>query len=290
MNFLNNLIIVTILVNSIHYSSEADDKKAMTEKVRKSFAEKAKSSAGDFEASDVEKVRTNDKFIERYIADTRDDAEALKKLIATMKWRKSFGVKNMKDSDFPAEIFKIGFSSVLNNKDKEGRPILFYMFKRWRRSPELVDLMTRYNVYNLEKASAQSNFGAINIAIDCNGLELSNIDVDLYIKFVVLFMEHYIRPNSIILSINFPKILQPAYDVVTKGVGKGLVKSLKLVSQEELRQYIDETHIPKQLGGGSTKNLFAVPSTAKPMDQLSSTKISAEDIKTIRKTFAAELK
>ena len=61
-----------------------------------------------FHPKDVERVKTNDWPIERYLLVNKSEDTAFAAFIKTMEWRKSYGVNDFTDESFPKEVFKIG--------------------------------------------------------------------------------------------------------------------------------------------------------------------------------------
>ena len=53
-----------------------------------------------FHPKDIEMVKSNDWWIERYFTNNRTEEEATRALINAMEWRKEFGVRNLTEDDF----------------------------------------------------------------------------------------------------------------------------------------------------------------------------------------------
>ena len=132
---------------------------------------------------------------ETAIADTLDDV---------LKWRKNIGINQISDQTFPTELYKIGFSVRLDTFDKSGRDVYYWRVNRWKKSPELIEMMLRYNAYQREK-SFKSGANVLNI-IDCQNVSPKNIDLDLI--FVWLMSEANIIWRDMCFGLMFPIIFK----------------------------------------------------------------------------------
>ena len=82
--------------------------------IRESFLNHLNKSPHDFHPDDVERIKSCDWIIERFLEYQKivnhktDVNETTKKLIEAMKWRKEQGVNQLKESHFPMEYFQCG--------------------------------------------------------------------------------------------------------------------------------------------------------------------------------------
>ena len=103
MKSITALQLITILI--VFQYTRPDEKLS---NARKDFAELAKEDT-DFESSDVSRVKSDGKWCEKFELGANDEGDIVQAMIRTLKWRKSYGVKNFTDDYFPQEIYKIGF-------------------------------------------------------------------------------------------------------------------------------------------------------------------------------------
>ena len=61
-----------------------------------------------FHPADVDKIKENDWWIERFVLVTKTEEAALKMLVKALEWRKTFGVNDLTEDYFPEELYKIG--------------------------------------------------------------------------------------------------------------------------------------------------------------------------------------
>jgi hypothetical protein len=76
--------------------------------MRSKFFADAEKNPNKYHPKDLEKLKTNDWWFERYLLVNKNEDEALAALMKTMEWRKSYGVNDFTDETFPQEIHKIG--------------------------------------------------------------------------------------------------------------------------------------------------------------------------------------
>ena len=76
--------------------------------IRSKFLADAQQNPDKYHQKDVERVKTNDWPIERFLLVNKSEDTALAALIKTMEWRKSYGVNDFTDESFPEEVYKIG--------------------------------------------------------------------------------------------------------------------------------------------------------------------------------------
>ena len=84
------------------------DNKELIEKVRSGFLSMVKDNSDKFHPDDVERVKTNEWWPERFVLVHKTEDAALKALVKTMEWRNTFGVNEFTDEYFPQEVYKIG--------------------------------------------------------------------------------------------------------------------------------------------------------------------------------------
>ena len=118
MKNLNTFHIIAIIL-LISFGVHSDDTPTpspveLLAKARASFALLAKDNS-EFEPADVARVKTDQSWGDRFLLDAYDEDDVVQNMLRTLKWRKSYGVKNFTDDYFPQEIWKIGFLTNLGN-------------------------------------------------------------------------------------------------------------------------------------------------------------------------------
>lgn len=119
--------------------------------VRTKFLAEVKSNPHLYCKEDIECVETNDWQIQRFILEHKYSSEsALKALIIAMQWRKSFGVKNLNESDFPEEYYRSG-SMVTYGRDRNNATILIVRANIHKKINEWADTIKKFFVFQIER-------------------------------------------------------------------------------------------------------------------------------------------
>lgn len=83
------------------------------EDMRSRFVLEAKNNVEEYDVEDIDCVETNDWQIQRYLLEHKNDPQvAYSKMLESMKWRKTSGVKLLKESQFPTQLFKCGYMCI----------------------------------------------------------------------------------------------------------------------------------------------------------------------------------
>ena len=173
-------------------------------------------------------------------------------------------------------------------KDKEGRLIIWVKINAFHKS-ELTPLIKKFMVYITEKLDRQTSNQGWATVIDFTGASLFDVDLD-FNKFVIDVHENYYpRGEKYTIAVDMPWILNATSKQVMSFMNEESKNSLKFLKSEELPQYIDPEQIPVQLKGKYDKDMFVIPKCAKPLEQLTHTHYSADQIKKIRSVFKKEL-
>ena len=283
MKSIRALQLITII--TVFQYTRADEKLS---NARKDFAELAKEDT-DFESSDVSRVKSDGKWCEKFELGANDEGDIVQAMIRTLKWRKSYGVKNLTDDYFPQEIYKIGLLVDIG-KAKSGQPVLLIRLNRWRRvSPEFREIAKRFLVHQVEKYD-KKNTRLMGIA-DFTGVTKANIDLELYIH-MASFSHYYLYPTTLTFVPDMPPIVEATWKLMMLVFNEKLRERIKLGKSEDLLEYMDKGILPENLGGTNKKLSNPVPKSAKPLSALNfgSVTFTEEQVEKIRKAFEEELK
>ena len=210
-------------------------------------------------------------------------------MVRTLKWRKSYGVKNLTDDHFPQEVYKIGLVVDIG-KAKTGEPILLLRLNRWRRvSPEFREIMKRFLVHQVERYD-KKNIRMMGIC-DWTGVTKANIDLELYIHMAT-FSHHYLFTSTQTFVPDMPAIVEATWKLMSLVFHEKLRERIKMCKSEDLLEYMDKAILPANLGGTNKKISYPAPKSAKPLTALNfgSVTLTEEQVEKIRKAFEEELK
>ena len=103
---------------------------------------------------DVERLKTNEWPIRRFLNHQKMNSEkAFEALDKSLKWRKSFGVLDISDKDFPKEAYQAA-PLILYGKDLNGAQLFILRSRVARKIKVWVPTAQKYFVYLVEKAES----------------------------------------------------------------------------------------------------------------------------------------
>lgn len=150
--------------------------------------------------------------------------------------------------------------------------------------------MKQYVIYLIEKLDSQTSHEGWATVVDSTGSGLSNVDMD-FIKFMIEILQtYYPRGHKYIAVVDLPWILNATAKLIVSFMNEELKTRMKFTKKEELTQYMDCQCIPIHLKGSYDKDLVVIPEGVNTLEQLSHTKLSADQIKKIHSIFKSELK
>lgn len=228
--------------------------------------------------SDVKRLKENDLYAHKYIAHQtylqfpgrkiapeaaiqlmKEHPRIMDKTVEMVKddlrWRKEFGVRDIKRSEFPSEYFDRE-GCYIYNEDVEGRTNVVLRVRRLRKTkPGEKALGERFVIYWIEHVY-QRNEKGINIILDCADAGLSNVNMDLVHFAHFIFKQHYPCFLGYFLVYNMPWIFGAVWNVIKRFLPKAAVERIKFVDNKAIQEYIDENKLPREMGGTDTTPFY----------------------------------
>ncbi|KAJ3127694.1 hypothetical protein HK098_005930 [Nowakowskiella sp. JEL0407] len=213
----------------------------------------------------IEKSRSNELFKSLNIAALSDvdiarflvvckgkEDAALKRIEATLNWRKSFDIEKLMSEDF-SEIESTCKLKVCG-PTKSGLPILVWSAARHRPTDFPMEQNIRYFVQVIEKGKRSGVFKEPLVFInDRTGMKRSNMDPKLMRNIVILFSAHY--PETLEVAFNFPsgKLLTVGWNVIKTLISPANAQKMQFLSEKEFRaqilELVEPENLTKRLGG-----------------------------------------
>ena len=224
------IIKIALILLIITDNSLSEINKSVLERVRR-FFESIPQPSTEYSSHDLERVQTDD--VQKVQRFANSAAEVVKRLATILMFRNIYGVSYSTEQSFPQEIYKIGYIVALG-KDREGRHIILIRSKRWRKSIDLYTLMKKFVLFQFEKVSLMKPYPDFLIIIDSTGLELVNIDKDIF-DHNFSTMEQYAGPKTTILNLNIPEFLTDIKYSIKKAGSKSFVDRHIFINTEQLK-------------------------------------------------------
>lgn len=230
-----------------------------TEKVpelRKKFLDKHYSSEKNYyDTRDISRVKSDDQFVLQFLNGVKEGNvdKAHKVMIEGLKWRKSFGINDLKEKDIHEDVLKSGVV-YMNGKDKKGASILLHLIENytWKGNKEKTESFNKLYAFYFEKHYREHPGEKLTVVTQCLGTGLANTDIDTS-KFIVHLLT-YVYPDILenVFVLNFPKIFSPLWKITKALLSATLVKKYIFPKNDEIFQYVDKDQLPPSCGGENT--------------------------------------
>lgn len=225
----------------------------------------------EYNATDVDSIRNSDWPLQRFLAARKCNVEeALKMMLAALKWRKLHSVPSLTSSNFPKEYFQIG-GVFTYGKDRNGSTMIILRVKVNKRINEWADLLKKFIAYLVEGEDLKNNAKdgkGITIIFDCAGAGITNVDIDMLSFIVTAMRDYYPYLLSSVLVYELPWILQYVFKLVQTWLPEDHRKLIHLVSHKDINEFVAEEELPDFMGGKNKMSYRLAPKDAPSAEDL----------------------
>lgn len=206
------------------------------------------------ESSDTELkyMKINEKVLRRYIVAHKTAKDAYEKIVGTNTWRKEYGVANI-TSETPGvkKYMATRISLLIEEWDKENRPIVYVAVRNHTFRNRDVDDMTQYIVYMLETACNKCKEDEIDnlcLLFDLKGFTLSCMDYTMVKVLFDIMTDHYPERLGVCLVLNAPFIFSACWAIIRAWLDENTASKIKFIKgEEELSAYVDPSIVPENM-------------------------------------------
>jgi len=242
--------------------------KDIISEVRDQFLEINAKNANLFDTLDVERVRSNEFAVKRFVLwNNYDLNKSVKQLVEAMKWRKDNGINGLTAQDIPREFFLAG-ALYKAGKSKDGLSVVYFRAKtvlKIKKLEPMIQLMTTYMMNTLD---TELNGKGAMIVADMSGLTMKNSNLSL-LQFVIdLFRKYYPMSVQSMIVYNNPWYLRVFEPVVKGWLSESEQQLLRFASGDELFDYIDKSDVRKYLFGETDDQFVDLPEKCRPLEEL----------------------
>jgi len=224
-----------------------------------------------FEEQDIEQIRKNDNLLKRFLQAKKANVdEALKQVISSLQWRKTYGINHLTEESFPREYFQMGCIFPYG-KDVNGATNIIFRIKANKKIGEWTELIKKYIAYLIDQENQRferNETNGICIVFDCNGAGIMNVDIDLLQFIVTTLRDHYPYVLKSVVVNELPWILNYVFKLVMSWLPKEQQELLHLVSFKDLNQYIAADQLPDFMKGTNTAPYKECPKTAPSAEEV----------------------
>ncbi|KJE94485.1 glutamyl-tRNA(Gln) amidotransferase B subunit [Capsaspora owczarzaki ATCC 30864] len=199
---------------------------------------------------DVDRIATDDEYLARFyrVADAMPEAQTL--LVNCLKWRRQFGVLELRESSIEPDLLNSGVF-FFRNRDKSNRLIGHLMIRRHKKDPARLELVKKYILlwFERQEKSARPNTEKFTLIFDMTGAGLGNLDMDL-VKFLIDCFKFY-YPNMLgqILVFEISFILNSAWSIIKNWLSPRALALIKFVNRKEIQTYVEPSSLLISQGG-----------------------------------------
>ncbi|XP_015782041.1 motile sperm domain-containing protein 2-like [Tetranychus urticae] len=270
--------------------SRTDRSAQNVRRLREAFRQEYTTNPDLYYEEDYQKLETDDWYVKRFfLARNRNETEALRMIVETMKWRKEIKIREFRDYHFPIEFYKIG-ALFIYECDRNGFLTVYIRVKMHRKIPELDDHSRKFLIHVLNKADIMTGGNGIGVVFDVTGAGYRNLDWD-YLKFLINSGSNYFPVGvKYILVVNVPWAFNAVRRAALSFLPASLFGLIKFANGDEIFNFIDKASAPDYLGGTCKRNYRAIPPGSRPVSQVvTEFGYSTEDIDRILPEFADAL-
>ncbi len=235
----------------------------------------ASAPTGTYHPVDIDRVRTDDWTILRYLQRTGSSSsppseeknqkdqkvkEGFKLLKAALKWKASSGIHDASDEDFPREFYLLNALEVVG-RNAEGQLVLWTTSKYSREFDLIREPIKQFMLHEIEYMDRLGGPCGLVIVSDARHVGLFNVDVDMTRYMQDIVARYY--PGSIRLTVvtNLSMLLDPIYKIIVAFLDDELRATLKVVKKGSLAEVVEPKMIPEDFPGGRRKKRYLrVPS------------------------------
>ncbi|CAG2162973.1 unnamed protein product [Oppiella nova] len=227
--------------------------------VRQRFLEDYTNNPDVYNEEDVERIRTNDWYVKRFLlARRRNVDEAYEMLRNTIRWRQEFGLPTMIDTDFPTEFYKVG-GLFQYERDLSGNVVIYLRIRMHRKIAEMSDPIKRFLMHIVDKTDRQVDGNGMVIVFDCSGAGYSNMDLD-FLTFLITAGNSYFPVGlKYILVYELSWLLNAFRRIAMSLIPQTFLPLIKFADKSDITNYISLDNLPDFMGGTCKRNYRYIP-------------------------------
>ncbi|XP_015795223.1 motile sperm domain-containing protein 2-like [Tetranychus urticae] len=224
---------------------EPSDLKKSIEKLRKAFLDL--SDEDQFDARDIKLVKSSDIPCISFLETNSSLSKALETLVKHCQWRKKEHINDLKATDFPAEVFRLGWL-YHQGSDLDGHPLMWMRLKV-PLGPR--SLLLKYFTYSLEVVRNRTLADEIKPAViyDCRN---PSIDINALKELVHIGLNQYPPWIEYIVFLEMSSTFAFFCRAARYFFPKHLRDHVKFMSASQLESLISLDNFPDYMGGKIT--------------------------------------
>jgi hypothetical protein len=185
-------------------------------------------------------------------------------MINAYKWRKKFGVREIKATDFPQEYYRILKFGIA----RDGSQLMIGQSKYHLPISEWKDVAKKFVISIVEYLDNKNDGKGVTLVIDASDSGYSSVDLDLAMFLRPIHGKYYPQLIKIQLLTEIPWIINNILGFMLSLLPEKIRKTIKIVQKEQLIEYIAEDQLPDSLGGKDNKLISLLPKDAPSAEEV----------------------
>lgn len=224
--------------------------------VRESFISKYDDNVHNFHIKDVERIKSDDMFFQRFINGAIfNDPDAnvqnvIDLIFKVLSWRQEYKINDMSPTDLPVEIVKCGLlkQAILPNGDI----MICIIARRYRKVDEIMEKAILPGIFWYYEYCIVPNLKPdtrLHILFDGSGCGLNQADTILITAGVPILINYYPGLVSKCYIYNMPWILKPFITLFRPLIPKKFTNIGYIMNDKNMNDFMGSVGVPDILGG-----------------------------------------
>lgn len=259
----------------------------LTRELRQLVIEDIQQNPGRFCKEDIQKVYTDNWFIERYLLRMKLDVKSAHAML-----RKALEFRNspvISIREFPHEFYRIG-AIFSYEPDRKGN-IPVWMRIRVNQKIPLVQQFTKSFLFRvIEEADKRANGRGIVLCFDLQGAGMNNVDMDLLFFVITTLVNYFPKGLSYMLVHELPWFLRSIWMIAKQWLSEDHKDLVKFSDSQTIYEYFAEENLPDFMGGTCKRDYRTIPETSVTLSQAAKRwNLNEDECYKIRQKFAEHL-
>lgn len=213
-----------------------------------------------YDPIDIDKVMNDDWIIKRFlIASYKREDEAIERMSTALKYYKERDVHHVKENLFPREFFETG-ALFIYEPDRTGVPSLIMRLKFVKKTPELIEHMKDFCMYQIFKIDRDTNGRGWMLVFDFSdcGYQIYQ-HIDLLHYFITNMHTYFPAGMDYVLVVDLPWYLSSFWSLVRMWIPEKRREMVQFCSKANLTDFFEPENLPPVLGGTCARKYKSCP-------------------------------
>lgn len=204
---------------------------------------------GPFDPQDVKRIRTDDKWIRRFLMHHDNDQKlSLDMVMATLKWRHENQCNAITKESVPQDFFEKG-ALFPHNRDKDGCKMLLFQVRKHQKGTLDMNQLKRFFIYWLERLEREEKGEWITVFFDMCDTGMKNMDMEFIQYMINLFQNYYPWILNYIIVFEMPWLLNAMWKIIKSWLPPKSVQKIKFVDRKSISEFVTSDQCLTTWGG-----------------------------------------